>query len=186
MRRPVFFVLIFLVIFGIIGFFWGRTRPQPAPVFPPKTQGFNSWRGITPGDSTVEDISSLLGPPLSATKSGTQTLFFYPSSNQYWKNEVAAAQQKVVFLRERIFPPSEISLTSLSVKIRGQPILLYGPDFQSGITLFVYPPEGIAFYASADTDTVFEVWRFSPTTVSDLLALPQFSGYALSPPRIIE
>ena len=87
----------------------------------------------------------------------------------------------VTFIRERIFPPANVSLKSLTSALKEPAVKLYGPDHQSGVYLFAYPQEGVAYLANFFRDTVYQVWRFPGTTMVGFLSLPQTTGYGAAP-----
>ncbi len=183
MKRLLFigFIMV-LAVATVTALFVGRLRPSPRPMpSPTPTTTFNAWRGVSPGVTSVNELTSLFGPPTSTTQGGDQKTIFYPSTNQYWKNEIEATKEVVTFMKERLFDPLERSLAVVSSEIPGQPIVLYGPDFESGYLLYAYPESGIAFYAQEDRKIVYEIWRFAPTSLRGFLSLPAASRYGLSP-----
>lgn len=182
MKRFLFIGVLVVAVVAVAAFFASR-RTQAPPPAPAPTTTFNTWRGVTPGATSVNELTSLFGPPVSTAQNGEQKTLLYPSANQYWKNEIAAANGTVVFMRERLFSPTERSLEVLSGNISEKSTILYGPDFESGYVLYVYPEMGIAFYANASRKLVYEVWRFVPMTLRDFLSRPEASGFGLSPQR---
>jgi hypothetical protein len=180
MKKSVLFIIALVLTVGIAAFFTVQQGRKAVPPTPPPPAA-NAWRGVEPGVSTTENLMSAIGTPLSSVQNGTTTTYLYPSANQYWRNEVDAQNNSVAFIRERIFPPSDTSLKSLTAKITEKPVQLYGPDFQSGTLLYVYPASGVAFLASSFQDTAYQVWYFIPTTLEGFLALPQAAGYGTAP-----
>lgn len=171
-----------LVVFAVGAYFAGRktVEPQQEPT-PAPTAAFNSWQGAYPGKTTVSELTGLFGLPTSISQNGEQKTLYYPSTNQYWKNEVETKNETVFFMRERLFDPSERSLAVLSSQVPGQTTVLYGPDFESGYLLYAYPESGIAFYAQEDRKVVYEIWRFAPMSLRGFLSLPAASRYGTSP-----
>jgi hypothetical protein len=155
-------------------------KPSPSPT-PYSLQTLNTWNDLTPGSSTLQDVTVKLGQPTAVQDDGKTKTLLYPSLNPYWKNEVILSGDAVSFIRERIFPPSEVSLKTLSAPFSEQPTQLYGPDFEGGTYLFVYPRSGIGFQANSSQDTVYQIWRFPPTTLQGFLALPQASDFGIAP-----
>lgn len=186
MRNRLIILALLVLIVAAAAFIYTRSSAPPAPAGAPTPTPYslptvNSWGGITPGTSTADDLVAKLGPATATTQNGTVTTYSYPSTNQYWKNEVDVASGRVVFVRERIFPPTNTSLKSLTAQLKESPVKLFGPDHASGTYLFVYPQEGIAYLANSFQDTVYQVWRFSTTSIDGFLSLPQASGYSTAP-----
>ncbi len=185
MKKGLLIIALFAIIVGIVAFIYTRgskapqltASPTPTPYNLPTV---NSWKGIVPGSSTTQDLVTKLGASSPGTQSGAITTYTFPSANQYWKNEVDVENNTVSFIRERIFAPSDVSYKSLAATLKESPIKLYGPDSQSGTYLFLYPQEGVAYLTNSFQNTVYQVWRFSPTAVDGFLSLPQAAGYSIT------
>lgn len=184
MKKPLLFIGILALIVGVVAFFYtqsGKFFPPTTGPAPREEPAINMWKGISPGVSTTENLATVVGNPESSTQNGATIIYSYPSANQYWKDEVDTQNNAVVFIRERIFSPSDTSLKSLTAKIKEEPTRLYGADHQSGTLLYAFPQSGVAYLANSFQDTVYQVWYFPPTTVETLLSLPQMTGYNLAP-----
>lgn len=186
MKYPLIFIVVLALFAGLAAFFYTRSAKQPQrPPGPTPTPyalpTVNSWNGIVPGSSTTQDLATKLGNLSAGAQSGTITTYSFPSTNQYWKNEVDVENDAVTFVRERIFPPANVSLKSLTANLTEKSVVLYGPDHASGTLLYVYPASGIAYLANSFRDTVYQVWRFPSTPIDKFLTLPQAAGYGLAP-----
>ncbi len=178
-KKIIFIGLIFLGV-AIAAFFYTRIVRQP-PLLPTQ-QAINSWSGVTPGQTSSDDLYRQLGAPISSIESALGKTFSYPSNNKYWTNDIDVKENRVTFIKERIFAPNETSLKKYIGNIGGDWIQLYGPEsLSSGIYLFSYPNKGIALYGSQEQDIIYETWRFPPMTIQLFLALPQAQGYSLTP-----
>lgn len=186
MKFKTFLVLILFATVALTAFIYTRlSTGKPTQITPTPTPyslgTVTPWRDIEPGASTGEDVIKKLGGPVSSIETGEGTVYYYPTTNQYWKNEVVVKNNAVTFVRERLFPPAVTSLKTLTAKYEEKPTQLFGPDFEGGIFLFVYPTRGIGYIASPSQNTVYQVWYFPPSALSNLLALPQFKGYGPTP-----
>ncbi len=181
MNRRVFFIVIFLiVIVAVTAFVYTRTLQKPAP--PTTTRQSNVWSGVIPGQTTADEIYQRLGVPVASTGSAAGQTLSYPSANKYWTNDIDVQNNKAVFIKERVFAPAELSLSKRVASLGGDGVTLYGPDFSSGINLYVFPSLGVALYGSQAQNIVYEVWRFTPTTIQGFLASPQAQGFSPSSP----
>lgn len=186
MNKKRFFLLI--IIFSAVALAaYIASRTQQETVLTPSspassTSGtINAWNGLIPGISTDTDMKTGLGESSGIVQTVRGAIYSYPSTNQYWKNEVTVSEKVVVFIRERIFPPSNTSLKDFRNKFSEPPIVLYGPDHMSGTYLYSYTTKGVALLANEYQNTIYQVWRFSPVSINEFLALPQLDGYATSP-----
>jgi hypothetical protein len=184
-RRFFPIILIFILVTAGVIIYTLSQETAPAQISPSPTpyalDSVNSWNELSPGASKEQDITAKLGAPLSVVKTPNGDVYSYPSTNKYWKNEVTVKGNTVLFIIERLFPPANVSLKSLSSSFSTQPTKLYGPDFEGGTFLLVYPKDGIAFLANTSQDTVYQKWYFQPTTLSGFLSLPQANFYSITP-----
>ena len=186
MKKSAFVGIIILLVFGITVFFVKRQRaeidsgsgPSPSPY---QLATLNSWEGVTPGKSGIKEIEILLGKPEKIIAYGETQKYIFPSTNQYWKNEVFLVNNAVVFIKERLFPPQEQSYIKIAKLTPGLPTRLFGPEHDSGFYLMTYPDSGIAYFVHEPKDTIYEVWRFQPASLRELLAKKEFEGYYISP-----
>ncbi len=180
MNKKIIFIGLVVLGVAIAAFFYTRTVRQSLPI--PTQQVINSWSGVVPGQTSFDDLYRQLGAPITSTESALGKTLSYPSSNKYWTNDVDVKENRVTFVKERIFSPAETSFKKYIENIGSDWIQLYGPEsLSSGIYLFSYPNKGVALYGSQEQDIVYEVWRFPPMTTQVLLSLPQAQGFSLSP-----
>lgn len=170
-------VLIFItVVVSAASFFVYRYLEKKGSPAPQKAIG--AWRGVVPGQSSVNELYQKAGTPVSSSQDSSGATLSYPTENKYWTSDVSVSQDKVTFIKERIFAPAELSLKKRLEETGKDWIKIYGPGSQFGSFLFAYPALGTAYYADEGHDVVYEVWRFQPTTPLGLLALPQAQGFS--------
>lgn len=173
-------LMIVALIAGAISFF--ITSSKKTPILPPSFQS-QSWKGITPGKTTVQELQKSFGTPISSTTTGAGVVFLYPSENKYWNNEITAQQNEVVFIKERAFPLTEGSYEERKKSLSSNFVQLYGPDSIIDIFLFVYPEEGTALLANPNKNVLYEQWYFPPTTLNQFLRTPEAQGFFIERPR---
>ena len=179
MNRRLFILVVSIVIIIIVSSFVyvQVLRRSPLPAAAP---GPSAWRGVVPGQTSTSELYQQMGTPVSSLETAAGKTISYSSANKYWTNDVNITQDKVAFIKERVFAPAEISLKKKLVETGKDWIRLYGPDSQYGSFLFAYPALGIALYADENHDVVYDVWHFPPTNTSGLLALPQAQGFSIT------
>lgn len=186
MAKRFLLILIISVIVALLAALFAQKGIKPPIMVVPTPSPYaldtlTRWKDVVPGASSLEDVKKSLGSALSSENTTVGTVYYYPSDNQYWKNEVTVANSVVSFVALRIFPPADRSLKKLTETITEKPAQLYGPDTESGFYLFVYPETGVAFLANSSKDVVYQIWRFPPTTLEGFLRLPQAARYGLKP-----
>jgi len=174
MKRKLFLLIIFFAIL-LLGFNYLQKRNFKPPVTDASKQ--ISWRNISPGQSTVDELEKL-GVPVKREKIGKQEILYYPSDNQFYFKEVNVKENVVVFIRIQLFSKEGRSLKDKIEDFGPSYTVLYGPNTNSGILLYMYPDKGIAFLANEMGDLIFETWYFSPATLEEFLSLPQTTGYS--------
>lgn len=153
-----------------------KTQEQPGPSVSPVAQPQLSQ--IPPGTASESDVFSKLGQPLNQEEIDGSTVLSYPSYNQYNPNEVTVTEDRVSFIREKLYDAPDRSLKS-RLSVLGQIYVeLYGPDFNSGVILYTYPEKGLAFFANPIGDVIFEIWYFPKGSLEQTLNLPEFAGYS--------
>lgn len=168
-------ILIIVVVAGASFFVYGYMAKRGVPA-PQETK--RAWKGVVPGQSSVNELYQKAGTPVSSSQDSSGATLSYPTENKYWTSDVSVSQNKVTFIKERIFAPTELSLKKRLEETGKDWIKIYGPGSQFGSFLFAYPALGTAYYADEVHDLVYEVWHFPPTTPSGLLALPQAQGFS--------
>lgn len=190
MKRLLIIIIILLVIFGAAVYLAKNSAPVPTTILPSPTpyklETLNSWGGISPGISTPQDLVALLGKPESTILNGATTKMLYSSGNPYWKNEVLVDQKSVVFIREYLFPPKERSYKKLTATMAETPVKLFGGEQDSGFFLMTYPTAGLAYFVNIPRDVTYEIWRFQPGVLKEILSRQEFQKYTLTPSAKME
>lgn len=177
-QRTALLILAILIVVVSVGVFLAA-RQQPKQIIDQvsTTPAIQDWKGVIPGETTREDVLQRLGTPLISEEKGTTSVLLYPTNNQHLTNDVEIQNNKVSFIRERLFAPSDLSFKKRVEGLAQPPVVLYGPEASSGQLLYVYPSLGVAFLANQPQDVVFEIWHFPRVTHRQFLSLPQAEGY---------
>lgn len=125
----------------------------------------NTWNAITPGYTTLFQVESRLGQPISKTRTAEGTKVTYTSPFKAIPHEVIADQQnKVVFIRELL--PADSTLTLEEVKAEfGEPDMsLFHTTIAIGQQAHVFLAKGVVTVANLSDGRIEEKWYFEPTT----------------------
>lgn len=185
MNRRVVLTMVFLLflVLGMTALLVARRTQEKGPASLPPAINQVAWRGVAPGKTAVGELGDRLGPPLNIEPSRGGSTLYYPSTSGNWPTAVVESRGVVRFVREHVFAPADTSYANRVRSFLEGPVVLYGPEFESGRNLYVFPGRGIALLANKDANYVFEVWYFQPSTLEALLTLPQFTLYKARPHR---
>lgn len=160
-------ILLAMIAFLLLGIYLllPSIAPKPAPSPSPQT-----WNGITPNLTNVNELVSLLGEPTGKRQEGQSAVFSYPTQSESLSNEVFVSNNVVGLIKEQIIDDTK-GLAYYKETFGEPEATFYGPYAQSGFLLYVFASKGIAVLAHQYEGLVFEVWRFSPMTVGEFKAL---------------
>ncbi|MBI2405930.1 hypothetical protein HYV21_02660 [Candidatus Microgenomates bacterium] len=156
------FIVLAALAFALLGIFLftqekgGEVAPSPSPI-----SQSPSWRGITPGQTSQEEVAHKLGQPRETRTENSSTVFIYPSGSKVRNNEVFFTGTTTSLIKEQI-TSSEVTLSSYLDTYGAPEALLYGPHATAGFTLHVFSSRGVAALANPTDGTVLEVWYFTP------------------------
>jgi hypothetical protein len=186
MKRIIKIATVFIIIAFMVGYFVWKNQKQTSQQVSPSPTGAlvkqQTWQGVRPGIS-FQDLIKMRGEPKPSRASAEEVL--YPGTNRYWDTAVTIQNNTVLFIREHVFVPQNISFKSRSSQISEKPTKLYGQVSESGQFIYVYPASGIAFLVNDQNDTVYETWYFQPTDLAGVLTLPAFSKYSTSADAVV-
>lgn len=174
-----FLLIISVVVFVLLSFFSYISSRNEAPSF--NVGNVGSWKGVSAGKSSLEDVYKSVGQPEKTSEVNGEVVLEYPSSSEFWKNEVVVSGETVRFIKRPILPTDDRSLKNNLSQFQETPTKLFGPDSEAGFFLFVFPTNGIAFLADPNKDVVYEIWHFQPQALSLLLKSPEFIDFSFSP-----
>lgn len=153
------FAIIILFIALSVFVFWliqrGKTNTDIEPV---PTSEVNSWEGLTPGKSSVEDLNKVFGQPLNINGENYE----YESKNPNINNQALVNDNTAVLLKRITIVEEYLSLDESFSKYGYDYQTLYGPRSSGGDNLYVYPEKGLALLGNTFDDSVSEIWYFVP------------------------
>ena len=135
------------------------------------------YGSLTPGVSTVDDITKQMGTSEKETASGSAKILEYKSKNPNFNNELIIDNNKLTFVKQIVAYGEPITVEDLNKKYGIYENVLYGHLSQNGFHLYVYPDRGIAYVANQEANIVLEIWYFQPTTLENFKTLyaPDYS-----------
>lgn len=164
------FVVLAALAFALLGIFLfaqergGEVTPSPTPI-----SQSPSWNGITPGQTSQEEVTQKLGQPTQTRVENSNTVFLYPSESKIRNNEVFFTGTTASLIKEQV-TSSGVTLSSYLDTYGAPDALLYGPHATAGFALHVFSSRGVAALANPTDGTVLEVWYFTP------MGFEQFQG----------
>jgi hypothetical protein len=140
--------------------------PQPAPV----TGQPNSWGIITPGSSTIVQVTQQLGQPLQTqqTSRGVENTFAY--YNDFTPHQVVTNQSGVVtFAKEFIRSSPDHTLDQYTSQYGQADFQLIDHESSDALTAHVFLQEGLVVLAHNADQTVEQKWYFEPVDESTFM-----------------
>lgn len=130
----------------------------------------NSWQGLTPGYSRLEDVVGNLGQPLSTEDIREGTALYYQSDFPVFPDEVIVNTTNTVqFIKEFVPYNADHTLQQYTQEF-GQPDLeLYDQDTGYASKAYVFLQQGLVIIAHISGQTVEQKWYFVPTTQQEFL-----------------
>ena len=150
-------IIIFVVL--IVSQIFRLLTPQPVPIQE------NSWREVTPGYSSLDQLTEKLGPPLSTEKNELGTALYYQSDFPVFPNAVVVDQSNTVQFIKEYIPYDPNHLLTQYIEQFGQPDLeLIDEKTGPATRAHVFLQKGVVIIAHISGGTVEQKWYFSPTT----------------------
>lgn len=130
----------------------------------------NTWEGITPGYTSLEQLMEKLGEPIGSENTNLGTAVYYQSEFPAYPDTIVVDNSNTVqFIKEHI-PYDENHLLSQYIEQFGQPDLeLIDEQTGPSATAYVFLSKGIVIVAHANAHTVEQKWYFDPTTRENFL-----------------
>jgi hypothetical protein len=161
-------LLVILVGLSIVSllFIFGQVSNNKTGTTPPKNLTQATYDSITPGVSTIDDVTSKLGKPINTDPNSLEFKSLSPNRN----NQVNINQGVVSLVKEIITLKDTRRTTDITKTYGLAQKTLYGPDAGAGFYLFVYPENGIAYIGHPEAGLLLEIWYFPPTNLSNFKA----------------
>lgn len=137
----------------------------PFPVSSDTSINYSNLDKLIPGKSTLDDVKKLSGPPEKTTISKEETLLYYPTPLERYKNEVLLKNNIVYYVIENIFGDYRGSLSAFQNTYGGNFIKMYkkGEPF----TWYVYSAQGIG--VESDGTNILIIIHFAPLSEGDFI-----------------
>lgn len=128
----------------------------------------NTWNGMTPGITSIDDLSRF-GNPVKAEKTTDGTdVFNYNSEVGDLKNKIYLKEGKVGLIKEQIW--NKESLQGLKTKYGNPQGEYFGEYSVANYKVYLYPTQGLAVIAHIDDGFILEKWYFQPMTMQEFLS----------------
>lgn len=155
-----------LILLALTATFLGLGKLYLSVKEPAKQVYENTWNGITPGVSSLNDLNRF-GEPVSTEQRDGSTVFRYKSDVEALKHEVYSQGDKVGLVKEQVWGKENLE----DYKTRyGLPEGEYFGDYsESNYKFYAYPSKGLAVIAHIEDGFVLEKWYFPPMALQEFL-----------------
>lgn len=153
-------ILLLVLILGYLFFFKSNMNQQST---------IPTYRSITPGTSTKEQVIEKLGKPLEDKQIGNNEILTFDSGKTVRPDEYYF-QNGVNSLVKEIIPfDDERKIESIRTKYGNANLVLYGEGSVGGFYLFVYLDRGVAYIGNPVSGSLLELWYFTPLSEQEFI-----------------
>lgn len=130
-------------------------------------QQYFPWNNVEPGVTTIDQLKTNLGEPISTKTNGNQTEYGFTSTYPSFPNEVVTENKTVKFVREwvSINPPTLITTYTSTL---GDPEYTTNA-IDEGFILYAYPSKGIAIDFHNTTGEVYHILHFQRISIQQFI-----------------
>jgi hypothetical protein len=139
-------------------------RVLTPPKQPPAQE--NTWKGITPGKSSLQDIQQKLGPPIDQQQTPEGLKLKYQSTYPTLPNEVTVqnGSTTVTFIKEFVDFKANEKLQDYITKYGQYDLNLFDQESGFAVRAYVFLKQGVVIIAHSKDGSVEQKWYFEPTT----------------------
>lgn len=137
----------------------------PLPVSSDTSINYSNLDKLVPGKSTLDDVKKLSGPPEKTSISREETLLYYPTPLEKYKNEVLLKNNIVYYVTENIFGEYRGSFSSFQNNYGGNFIKMYKKG--EPYTWYIYSAQGIG--VESDGTNLLIIIHFAPLSENDFI-----------------
>lgn len=125
----------------------------------------NTWNNITPGYSTIQNVTELLGQPIGQEQTDSGTIYLYESEFPTIPTEINTNQdQKVTFIKQRVSYNPDSTLQKAEEQYGKYDLELNVPESHGAVSAYVFLQKGVTIIAHIGDGSIEQVWYFEPTT----------------------
>lgn len=130
----------------------------------------NTWNGVTPGYSSLQDAISKFGEPTGTKQTANGTATVFEAFDYSAPHEVITDQSGTITFMKEYLPYDPENILQSYIEQYGQPDLsLYNHTGNPGNLNHVFLKEGLVVVAHEEENVVFERWYFEPTDQATFL-----------------
>lgn len=182
-KKRIFLVIAILSLASIVFIFYMSNKNKQTKTTGTTNTTGASYKDLTPGKSSTDDIVNKLGTPIKETQNdSTKTLEYKSQSNPNFNNEFLIRSDKLTLVKEYVTLDDNIKVSDINQKYGNYKKTLYGPASVNGFHLYIIPEKGIAYIAHLEADIVTEIWYFQPTTFESFRS--QFASEYTDTPEV--
>jgi hypothetical protein len=126
------------------------------------------YPGITPGQTTKDQVIALLGDPASTEQEGINEILLYPTSLLRVFNTIIIQNQVVVLVDVVVGEDDAVAFSAIKARY-GEPGQITYSSFLQGSMTYIFPDKGLSFVANEDLDIIFDKQCFLPMTLEEYM-----------------
>lgn len=160
----VFFIVVMIAILAIAQILRSLTPNIPIQE--------NTWEGITPGYSRLQDVKNKLGEPISQsqTELGTELLYKPQFESKLTQTVLLDKNEKVEFIKEWILPDERHTLEWYVEQFGPYDLKLHKFAFAPSVYAYIFLNKGVVIFAHISSNVVEEKWYFQPMSKEEFLS----------------
>lgn len=171
-KRKIVLIITFLFILIFVYLIVRRQTAIEEPVTSPTpdSQTENPIELIEPGVTNEIKMREILGVPNKTEQTEGGALFYYDSPIINYDNRLLVNNGEVKLIKEQL----DVSKPLLKIhdflpNPSSEPTQKYSATYGDAIAVYLYPQDGMAFVAHTFDQSVYEIWRFEPTSIIEIL-----------------
>jgi hypothetical protein len=142
-----------------------------------------SFHNLFPGHATTSTVTQTLGNPAKTAHAGDYTIEYFVAKGTYRYNIIVLKQDIVQYIIEQTPTlPALFTQYKKQTKKKEDGILYDANDDGSGVNLYTFAQNGVAFADNPDTDQTNQVHYFIPQTYQTFLLSEGVYLSFLAPP----
>lgn len=131
----------------------------------------NSWGGITPGYSTIDQVVAQLGEPIDQENTVDGKRNYFKSDYPTLPNQVVSNSEGIVkFIKRYVSYDTEHTINQYVNKYGSADLELIDQETGDSFNAYVFLDQGIVVIAHIFDGTVNQIWYFEPTSKESFLS----------------
>ncbi len=163
-------IAVMVLAFALLACNLGKSPANRTQVPPTSTSGPECLKGVFPGKTTKDELSTAVGYPLMEQTEGDFEYLRYRTSAYGRINSITL--QNGIVVQVSVIQAEEEPLAWSTIKaIYGEPVHTAYSDYIQGSMVYAFPAQGRAYIADENLDTVFIQQCFIPMSLENYMSV---------------